>query len=56
MQGDHGTVSRGLNVYMHLFDFTQGSAGSIQGCCLAICHALPHLESEGQTHQVTEAS
>ena len=29
--GDHGTVRRGLNVYMHSFDFTLGSAGPFQG-------------------------
>lgn len=29
--GDHSTVRRGLNVYMHSFDFTRGSAGPVQG-------------------------
>lgn len=55
--GDRGAVHTGLNVYMHSFDFTQGSAGS---ACRR--QTRPYVElfstrwTEGQTRWVMEDS
>lgn len=61
MQGDRGAVRGGLNVYMHSFDFTQGSAGF--GAALACGRQTgPYVAlfsthwTEGQTRWVMEDS
>lgn len=38
--GDHCVVWRRLNVYMHSFDFTQGSTGPSPGCSGSLSHML----------------
>lgn len=42
--GDHCVVWRRLNVYMHSFDFTQGSTGPSPGCSGSLSHMLSFLK------------